>query len=143
MRFEDDGTVEVRHCWTEMGQGVHTVALQVAVEELGVDPDRDPGRSSTPPASSASARPPAAAGTLDGRGRGGRARADAAKAGGCQPGVDYEGEYRVDWTNSLAEGLEHPMIHSTFGYAAQLVVVDRETRSRRARSWPPTTSAGR
>ncbi len=32
--------VEVRHCWTEMGQGVHTVALQVAVEELGVDADR-------------------------------------------------------------------------------------------------------
>ena len=40
MRFDDDGTVEVRHCWTEMGQGVHTVALQVAVEELGVDPAR-------------------------------------------------------------------------------------------------------
>ena len=40
VRFEDDGTVEVRHCWTEMGQGVHTVALQVAVEELGVDPAR-------------------------------------------------------------------------------------------------------
>ena len=36
----DDGTVEVRHCWTEMGQGVHTVALQVAVEELGIDPAR-------------------------------------------------------------------------------------------------------
>ena len=32
--------VEVRHGWTEMGQGVHTVALQVAVEELGIDPDR-------------------------------------------------------------------------------------------------------
>ena len=40
VRFDDDGTVEVRHCWTEMGQGVHTVALQVAVEELGVDPAR-------------------------------------------------------------------------------------------------------
>ena len=38
VRFEPDGMVEVRHCWTEMGQGVHTVALQVAVEELGVDP---------------------------------------------------------------------------------------------------------
>ncbi|HEY7818456.1 MAG TPA: xanthine dehydrogenase family protein, partial [Vicinamibacteria bacterium] len=38
VRFEADGSVEVRHCWTEMGQGVHTVALQVAVEELGVDP---------------------------------------------------------------------------------------------------------
>ena len=34
------GTIEVRHGFTEMGQGVHTVALQVAVEELGVDPAR-------------------------------------------------------------------------------------------------------
>ncbi len=40
VHFRADGIVEVRHCWTEMGQGVHTVALQVAVEELGIDPDR-------------------------------------------------------------------------------------------------------
>ncbi len=40
VRFQPDGTVEVRHCWTEMGQGVHTVAAQVAIEELGIDPDR-------------------------------------------------------------------------------------------------------
>ena len=40
VRFQSDGTVEVRHCWTEMGQGIHTVALQVAVEELGLDPTR-------------------------------------------------------------------------------------------------------
>ena len=38
VRFNADGSVEVRHGWTEMGQGVHTVALQVAVEELGIDP---------------------------------------------------------------------------------------------------------
>ncbi len=36
----DGGIVEVRHCWTEMGQGVDTVALQVAVEELGIEPER-------------------------------------------------------------------------------------------------------
>ena len=48
-------------------------------------------------------------------------------ADGCRPGVDYEGEYRVDWTNSLEEGLENPVIHSVFSFAAQLVVVDRET----------------
>src|SRR4030095_9256168 len=40
VRSRGDGTVEVRHGWTEMGQGVHTVALQVAVEELGLDPTR-------------------------------------------------------------------------------------------------------
>ena len=36
IRFTESGRVEVRHCWTEMGQGVHTVALQVASQELGV-----------------------------------------------------------------------------------------------------------
>jgi len=48
-------------------------------------------------------------------------------ADGCRAGVDYEGEYRVDWTNSLSDGVEHPVIHSTFGYAAQVVVMDPET----------------
>jgi xanthine dehydrogenase molybdenum-binding subunit len=124
VRFCDDpeGTVEVRHCWTEMGQGVHTVALQVAVEELGVwparvrvvvDTTRELGAGQTT----------GSRGTLMGAG----AVADACRravADGCRVGVDYVGEYRVDWTNSLAEGLEHPVIHSTFGYAAQLVVLD-------------------
>jgi len=48
-------------------------------------------------------------------------------ADGCRTGGDYEGEYRVDWTNSMNEGLENPIIHSTFGYAAQMVVLDPET----------------
>ncbi len=51
----------------------------------------------------------------------------AAVAGGCRPEVDYEGEYRVDWTNKISEGLEHPVIHSAFGYAAQMVVMDRSS----------------
>jgi CO/xanthine dehydrogenase Mo-binding subunit len=51
----------------------------------------------------------------------------AARAGGCRPEVDYEGEYRVDWTNSLSDGVEHPVIHSTFGYAAQVIVLDPAT----------------
>ena len=51
----------------------------------------------------------------------------AALADGCRPEVDYEGEYRVDWTNKISDGLEHPIIHSAFGYAAQLVIIDRDT----------------
>ena len=125
VRFSEDGRVEVRHCWTEMGQGVHTVALQVAVEELGVDPGlvrvvvdttRELGAGQTT----------GSRGTLMGAG----AVADACRravADGCRPEVDYEGEYRVDWTNSLKDGLENPVIHSVFSYAAQLVVFDRET----------------
>jgi aldehyde oxidoreductase len=108
-----------------MGQGVHTVAAQVAIEELGVDParvrvvvdtTRELGFGQTT----------GSRGTLMGAG----AVADAcrvAKAADCATGVDHVGEYRVDWTHKLDEGLEHPVIHSTFGYAAQMVVLDRES----------------
>ncbi|HEX3542824.1 MAG TPA: molybdopterin cofactor-binding domain-containing protein [Acidimicrobiales bacterium] len=125
VRFCSDGTVEVRHGWTEMGQGVHTVALQVAVQELGVDParvrvvvdtTRELGFGQTT----------GSRGTLMGAGAV-RDACRAAREGGCQVEVDYVGEYRVDWTNSLKEGLEHPVIHSAFGYAAQMVIMDRET----------------
>ncbi|MCP4225346.1 MAG: molybdopterin-dependent oxidoreductase, partial [Actinomycetia bacterium] len=40
VRFRSAGVTGVRHCWTEMGQGIHTVALQVAVEELGIEADQ-------------------------------------------------------------------------------------------------------
>jgi xanthine dehydrogenase molybdenum-binding subunit len=123
VRFEADGTVEVRHCWTEMGQGVHTVALQVAVEELGVEPERVDVVVDTTRELGAG-QTTGSRGTLMGAG----AVADAcrrARADGCRPGVDYLGEFRVNWTNSLNDDVEHPIIHSAFGYAAQLVVMDR------------------
>ncbi|HJQ96352.1 MAG TPA: molybdopterin cofactor-binding domain-containing protein [Acidimicrobiia bacterium] len=125
VRFEADGTVEVRHCWTEMGQGIHTVALQVAAEELGIDPARirvivDTSREL------GTGQTTGSRGTLMGAGAV-LSACQAAIAGGCEVGVDYPGEYRVDWTNSISEGLEHPVIHSTFSYAAQLVIADRET----------------
>jgi xanthine dehydrogenase molybdenum-binding subunit len=126
VRFEADGTVEVRHCWTEMGQGVHTVALQVAVEELQLDPNRIRVIVDTTRELGAG-QTTGSRGTLMGAGAV-KAACDAARAGGCEIGVDYEGEYRVDWTHHLGEpGVDHPTIHSTFGYAAQLVVVDRAT----------------
>ena len=125
VRFREDGQVEVRHCWTEMGQGVHTVALQVAVEELGIDPARIEVIVDTTRELGAG-QTTGSRGTLMGAGSVAEA-CRAAVADGCRIGVDYPGEYRVDWTNSLSEGLEHPVIHSTFGYAAQLVVLDPET----------------
>jgi xanthine dehydrogenase molybdenum-binding subunit len=107
-----------------MGQGVHTVARQVAAEELGVDPERirvlvDTSREL------GAGQTTGSRGTLMGAG----AVADAcrvAREAGCAPGVDYLGEHRVDWTQALGTA-EQPTIHSAFGYAAQLVVVDRQT----------------
>jgi xanthine dehydrogenase molybdenum-binding subunit len=126
VHFKHDGRIEVRHGWTEMGQGINTVAQQVAVEELGVDGSlidvivdttRELGLGQTT----------GSRGTLMGAGAV-KAACEAAREANCAIGVDHVGEYKVDWTNKLGEpGVEHPMIHSTFGYAAQLVIVDRET----------------
>jgi aldehyde oxidoreductase len=125
VHFREDGVVEVRHCWTEMGQGIHTVAQQVAVTELGVPADRIEVIVD-------STRELGAGQTTGSRGTqmGAGAVADACRKAiedGCQKGVDYEGEYRVDWTNALSEGLANPIIHSTFSYAAQLVILDAES----------------
>ncbi len=125
VRFDRDGTVEVRHCWTEMGQGVHTVAWQVAVEELGVDPDRVRVVVDTTRELGAG-QTTGSRGTLMGAGSVADA-CRAARADGCRPGVDYHGQFVVDWTHSLDEGVEHPVIHSAFGYAAQLVIADPAT----------------
>ncbi|MSV66720.1 MAG: molybdopterin-dependent oxidoreductase, partial [Actinobacteria bacterium] len=126
IRFREDGRIEVRHGWTEMGQGINTVALQVAVHELGIDADkvdvivdttRELGLGQTT----------GSRGTLMGAGAV-KAACEAARAANNAIGVDHCGEYRVDWTTKLGEpGVEHPIIHSTFGYAAQMVVCDPET----------------
>jgi len=126
VHFKHDGRIEVRHGWTEMGQGINTVAQQVAVEELGVDGSlidvivdttRELGLGQTT----------GSRGTLMGAGAV-KAACEAARAANCEVGVDHIGEYRVDWTTKLGEpGVENPIIHSTFGYAAQMVVIDRET----------------
>jgi CO/xanthine dehydrogenase Mo-binding subunit len=97
----------------------------VAVEELGIDPERIEVLVDTTRELGAG-QTTGSRGTLMGAG----SVADACRravADGCRVGIDYEGEYRVDWTNSMNDGLEHPVIHSTFGYAAQLVILDPET----------------
>jgi xanthine dehydrogenase molybdenum-binding subunit len=125
VRFRSaDGKVEVRHGWTEMGQGINTVALQVAVEELGIDPSRieviiDTTRELGIGQTTGSR------GTLMGAGAV-KSACEAARAGGCRADVDYLGEYVVDWTQKLGT-VENPTIHSTFGYAAQMAIVDRAT----------------
>ena len=130
VRIESDGWIEVRHGWTEMGQGINTIAIQVVIEELSahlpidsskmrvvVDTTRELGLGQTT----------GSRGTLMGAGAVKDACATALRAG-LTKDVDHVGEYRVDWTTKLGDpSVEHPIIHSTFGYAAQLVIMDRET----------------
>ena len=123
VHFRDDGRIEVRHGWTEMGQGVHTVALQVAAHELNVDAERidvivDTTRELGFGQTTGSRGTLMTAGSV-------AAACQVALAADCEVGVDHHGEYVVDWTHHLGDP-EHPnpTIHSCFSYAAQLVEID-------------------
>ena len=123
VHFRDDGRIEVRHGWTEMGQGVHTVALQVAAQELNVDAEHidvivDTTRELGFGQTTGSRGTLMTAGSV-------AAACQAALAANCEVGVDHHGEYVVDWTHHLGDP-EHPnpTIHSCFSYAAQLVEID-------------------
>jgi aldehyde oxidoreductase len=126
VRFCSDGRIEVRHGWTEMGQGVHTVALQVAAEELAVDPTRievivDTTRELGFGQTTGSRGTLMVAGSV-------QSACAAALSAGCQTEVDYQGEYLVDWTQKLGDpAYPNPTIHAVFSYAAQMVLADADT----------------
>ncbi|MEY2753690.1 MAG: hypothetical protein RJB65_48 [Actinomycetota bacterium] len=127
VRFRsDDGRVEVRHGFTEMGQGVHTVALQTAVTELGLDPERidvivDTTRQLGFGQTTGSRGTLMVAASVQNACR-------AALAADCAPDVDHYAEHVVDWTQKLGDpAVPNPTIHAAFGYAAQVVIADRAT----------------
>ena len=119
--------VEVRHGWTEMGQGVHTVALQVAAEELDIDPRRidvivDTTRQLGFGQTTGSRGTLMAAGAVQ-------------QACAAAPGRTVAGPTSTTTASTSSTGppssaippIRQPTIHAAFGYAAQLVVIDRAT----------------
>ena len=126
VRFRSDGIIEVRHGFTEMGQGVHTVALQVAVTELNVDPERirvivDTTREIGFGQTTGSRGTLMAAASV-------QKACQIAMAAGCTTDVDHYAEHVVDWTQKLGNPeIPNPTIHAAFGYAAQVVIGNRET----------------
>lgn len=117
----------IHHGWTEMGQGVHTVARQVVSQETGLDPALMEVRVDTAAEARSGMTTASRATSLVGN-----ALIDACAALkrdlGEKPlaalaGRVYPGHWRCDWTTApRADG--GTVSHYSYGYAAQLVVLD-------------------
>jgi len=135
LRPEPDGTLTLNHSWTEMGQGVHTVLVQIACEELGITPDRIKVEVDTERELDTGQTTASRATVL-----GGRAVIDAARklkaALETAPleslaGQEFYGEVTIDWTSPPGSQVEHPVTHFAYSWATQVVVLDGEGKLER------------
>jgi selenium-dependent xanthine dehydrogenase len=132
IRILPGGKVLIEHGWTEMGQGIHNMAIQTLHQETGIDHhlisvvvDTE---ADIPTGMTTSSRATALLGN---------AIIDASvslrndlinKSLDRLAGSVYTGKYYCDWTTSPGAAVEKIITHYSYGYAAQLVVLDDNGR---------------
>ncbi len=120
----------IQHGWTEMGQGVHNMAIQTLCQETGIDPDfievKIETNAGIPTGMTTSSRATALLGN---------AIIDAAKKINQDlknskleniVGNVYKGSYVCDWTTKPGDKVKEIITHYSYGYATQLVVLNDE-----------------
>ncbi|HJO32815.1 MAG TPA: selenium-dependent xanthine dehydrogenase [Anaerolineales bacterium] len=120
--------VIIDHGWTEMGQGVNTMALQALCHETGIEPGVVEVRVDTVTEQYAGMTTASRATSLMCN-----AIIDAARTLkrdlASHPlsglvGREYQGEWKVDWTSEPGDQNESTVTHYSYSYATQLVVLD-------------------
>jgi selenium-dependent xanthine dehydrogenase len=120
------------HGWTEMGQGVHTVALQALCHETGIDPDIVQVRVDTASDQEAGMTTASRATSLVGNATidaARKLRQDLDAANGdlsSLVGRCYDGSWIVDWTTKPGKAVDKIITHYSYSYATQLVILDDE-----------------
>jgi aldehyde oxidoreductase len=120
--------VIVNHGWSEMGQGIHTMAIQILHRETGIDPSIIEVRVDTQAGLSTGMTTSSRATVLLGN-----AIIDASaminedlRKGSLRQlaGRVYRGRYVCDWTCRPGVNNENPVIHFAYGYATQVAILD-------------------
>lgn len=127
-----DKQVVIHHGWSEMGQGVHNMAIQTLHEETGIDAaiirvevDTEAG---IPTGMTTSSRATALVGNAI-INAAQYLRADLEKHPlSSLAGKRYRGKFVCDWTSKPDTGDPDPVIHFAYGFATQVVVLDEEGR---------------
>ncbi len=120
----------IDHGWTEMGQGVNTMAVQVVCNETGLSPSLFEVRIDTESEQEAGMTTASRATSLVGNAlidacRG--LKADLEKQSLAElVGRVYDGRWVVDWTTKPGAPVEKVYTHYSYSYATQLVILDEE-----------------
>jgi xanthine dehydrogenase molybdenum-binding subunit len=128
LRPETDGSVTLFHAWTEMGQGVHTVLMQMLCQELGLSPPQVTVRVDTRYELGCGQTTASRGTVLGGRSvlaaaaklradLDGRTLADLA-------GREYYGEVCIDKTTPPGAAVDRPVTHFAYSWATQVVILD-------------------
>ncbi len=128
IQIVSDEKVVLHHGWTEMGQGVNTVAVQFLSSETGINPDIIEVVVDTKYGATAGMTTASRATSIIGN-----AIINAAKQLkkdlenhklGELSGKIYEGEWVCDWTTKPGADVEEIITHYSYSYATQVVTLD-------------------
>lgn len=128
IEIKSKNKILLKHGWTEMGQGVHNMALQTLCEETGIVPEIIEVSVDTEAQIKTGMTTSSRATALVGLAVINAAKALKAdlKKYGLEDlaGKTYHGQFVCDWTSKPGADVEEPIIHYSYGYAAQLCVLD-------------------
>jgi xanthine dehydrogenase molybdenum-binding subunit len=133
LTVERDGTITLANGYTEMGQGLYTVLIQMASETSGVDPRRFRATVDTADGVPSGMTTASRATVCAGRAvvaAAQRLRADLDKGKDLSDliGRRYDGEFVYDKTSKLGADVAEPITHLSFGYATQMAILDENGR---------------
>ncbi len=122
--------VIINHGWSEMGQGIHTMAIQFLHQETGIPPEIIEVKVETdvdvPTGMTTSSRATALVGNaiIDASKR---LKEDLKHGSLAQlAGRAYKGKYVCNWTCKPGTDTDKPVIHFAYGYATQVVILNEK-----------------
>lgn len=125
-----DKKVILNHGWTEMGQGVNTMAVQFLCEETGIDPDVVEVRVDTAEGASAGMTTASRATSIIGNSIANASKKlrEDLKTNSLKElaGNIYNGEWICDWTTKPEDKSKEIITHYSYSYATQVVVLNDE-----------------
>jgi selenium-dependent xanthine dehydrogenase len=128
IRIESPDKVVLHHGWTEMGQGVHTMAVQFLCHETGIDPAivevRVETTANAPAGMTTASRATSIIGNSIIKAAKQLKQDLACSTLSDLTGKEYEGEWTCDWTTKPGAETDKIVTHYSYSYATQVVTLN-------------------